>query len=74
MTLEIYVATLIGCVLGVIGTLLLNYINSAHGVLRIDHSDPNKDLYRFEIDDLDKLNGKTYVELKIDHDADLSRG
>lgn len=73
MTLEIFVAILIGCVLGVVGTLLLNYVNSAHGVLRIDHSDPNKDLYRFEIDDLSKLNDKTYVELTIDHHADLSR-
>lgn len=74
MTLEILIATLIGCLFGAIVTHLYYYANRAHGVLRIDHSDPNKDLYRFEIDDLDKLNGKTYVELKIDHNADLSRG
>ena len=45
----------------------------AHGTLRIDHSDPEKDVYRLEIGDLDKLNRKSYVELKIDHHADLSQ-
>lgn len=43
------------------------------GVLKIDHSDPNKDMYRLEIDDLNKLSNKTYVVLTIDNDADLSQ-
>ena len=45
----------------------------ATGTLKIDHSNPEKDVYRFEIDDLDKLNTKTRIVLKIDHDANLSQ-
>lgn len=43
------------------------------GTLRIDHSNPNKDLYRFEINDLDNLKNKKRVVLRIDHHADLSQ-
>ena len=73
MDLEIIIATIIGCLFGCIGTHLVQFFNYAHGVLRIDHSNPEKALYRFEIDDLSMLDGKDYVELKIDHNADLSR-
>lgn len=43
------------------------------GTLRIDHSDPAKDKYRFEIDNLDALDRKRKVVLKIDHHANLSQ-
>lgn len=43
------------------------------GILRIDHSNPQKDLYRFEINNLDTLKHKKRVVLKIDHHADLSQ-
>lgn len=61
---------------GIVGSIVYAIINGilvAHGTLRIDHSDPEKDIYRLEIGDLDKLNKKSYVELKIDHHADLSQ-
>lgn len=45
----------------------------AGGTLKIDHSDPEKDLYRFEIDDLDDLSKKKRVILSIEHDANLSQ-
>ena len=48
-------------------------IYSTKGDLRIDHSNPDKDIYRVEIPDLDVLKHKRYVELKIDHNADLSQ-
>jgi hypothetical protein len=44
-----------------------------YGVLRIDHNNSEKDLYRFEIDDLESLDTKTQIVLKIDHNADLTR-
>lgn len=44
-----------------------------HGVLRIDHNNSEKDLYRFEIDDIESLDTKTQIVLKIDHNADLTR-
>lgn len=66
-------AFIIGAIFGSIVYAIVQYITVAHGTLRIDHTDPEKDVYRFEIDNLDKLNKKSYVELKIDHDADLSQ-
>ena len=64
---------IIGVAVGVIIYALFQRILVAHGTLRIDHSNPEKDIYRFEIDNLDKLNRRSYVELKIDHHADLSQ-
>ena len=43
------------------------------GTLRIDHFNPEKDVYRFEIDDLDSLNRKREILLKVDHHADFSQ-
>lgn len=62
-----------GVFVGSIIYAIIQGVSMAHGTLRIDHSDPEKDVYRLEIGDLDKLNKKRYVELKIDHHADLSQ-
>ena len=43
------------------------------GKLKIDHSNPEKDIYRLEIEDLDSLNKKKHVTLKVIHNADLSQ-
>ena len=63
----------IGVIVGAIGYAICQRMFVTHGTLRIDPSNPEKDVYRFEIDDLEKLNRKAYVELKIDHHADLSQ-
>lgn len=63
----------VGVFVGSIIYAIIQSVSMAHGTLRIDHSDPEKDIYRLEIGDLDKLNKKRYVELKIDHHADLSQ-
>lgn len=64
---------LIGVIIGAILTQIVNYLRSAHGTLKIDHSDSNKDVYRLVIDDLEELSKKNYVFLEIDHNADLSQ-
>lgn len=56
-----------------LATRMWLYGRSVTGVLRVDHSDPEKVLYRFEIDDLDELDTVNRVILKIDHNADLSQ-
>lgn len=56
----------------VIGSLIYMFKRTS-GILRIDHSSPEKDLYRFEIDNLDNLSKKKYIILKIDNNADLSQ-
>lgn len=43
------------------------------GKLLIDHSDPAKDLYRFDIGDIDKLAKKKKIIVKIVDGADLSQ-
>ena len=63
-------AWIVGIVLGV----LIAHFEKPHGTLRIDHSNPEKDIYRMEFeDDLDKLNKKKRVILKVDNNANLSQ-
>ena len=42
------------------------------GTLMIDHNS-EKELYRFDIDDLDALSAKKFVRLKVDNNANLSQ-
>lgn len=60
-------------VIGVLISVLFIDLRSGYGTLQIDHSDPEKDLYRIVITtDLDKLPKKKRVVLKIEDNADLS--
>lgn len=52
---------------------IIFYIINKVGTLKIDHSDPEKDIYRIDIKDLDKLSKKKLIILKIDNNADLSQ-
>ena len=64
---------LFGVIIGSIITYLVYFLRRASGILRIDHSDPDKDFYRFEIDDLDNLSKHKEIILKIRHETDLSQ-
>lgn len=64
---------LLGIVLGSVVTAIIFGTRRAKGVLRIDHSNPEKDVYRFDIDELEMLDSKKRIELKIDHNANLSQ-
>lgn len=65
------------CVLGVIiGYVLANIvtlIRTKTGTLKIDRHNPEKDIYRLDITDLDSIKGKKILLLKIDDKADLSQ-
>lgn len=61
------IAFILGFILGWL------YPRKTIGTLKIDHSDPEKDRYQFEIPNLDILDKKTEISLRVDHDADLSR-
>ncbi len=67
----------LSCLIGVaVGSSVMNcifYLRSGFGVLRIDHSDPDKDVYRLDIDKIDDISKKKRVLLKVDHHADLSQ-
>lgn len=54
-------------------TMLVMYLTSARGTLRIDHTNPEKDVYRIEIDDLEAFSRKKRVILDVDNSAILSQ-
>ena len=58
-----------GIFLGVVATYFAIY----DGVIRIDQTNPEKDIYRLDIDDIDKLSKKKRILLKVDTHADLSQ-
>ena len=68
-----YIFFILGIIAGLATAGLYLTLTSATGVLRIDRSNPNKDRYRFDIDDIDILNRKKRVLLSIDTNADLSQ-
>ena len=62
------------CVLlGVIVTNVIHRRQMTTGTLKIDQSNPEKDIYRLEIDNLDTVAKKKYIYLKVDSKADLSQ-
>ena len=71
--MNVYIWTAV-CVISVLIIKdIIFYIINKVGTLKIDHSDPEKDIYRIDINDLDKLSKKKLIILKIDNNADLSQ-
>ena len=68
MELIIIASFLFGVFVGVVFTRL-----RTSGTLQIDHSNPEKDIYRLNLNDLDSLEKKRHVVLDVDHDANLSQ-
>ena len=63
----------IAFLLGILTDHLIGKLQKAHGVLKIDRYHSDKELYRFEIDNLDELAKKKFIVLRVDNDADLSQ-
>ena len=69
-----YISSLIlGFMFGIVITIIVVMNRTANGILKIDHSNPEKDVYRIELGDLDELSKKKTVILTVDNDADLSQ-
>lgn len=62
---------LLGLVVGIAVSYVIFNLDT-DGTLRVDHSNPEKDSYLFEIDNLDRINKKKRIKLKVDNNADLS--
>ena len=73
MELGYFIAYFVGIVLSCTTTILLMRWRTGTGTLKIDRSNPEKDTYRFYIDDLDQINKKKKLIVKIEHDVDLSQ-
>lgn len=63
----------IGVIVGSLLTDLYFYRTRTTGTLRIDHSNPDKDVYRIELDYIHDLPKKKEIVLTIDNNARLSQ-
>lgn len=61
-----------GAIIGGVASSIRYWMKRTSGTLRIDHSNPEKDIYRFEVDEIENLPKKKEIVLKIDNNADLS--
>lgn len=68
-----YLILALGVLIGILISIIFNKMRKTHGVLKIDHSNPEKDVYRFEIENLDNISKMREITLLIDHKADLSQ-
>lgn len=71
--MQYFLGVIIGAIMGVIISWLFSKIRGISGTLKIDHSNPEKDVYRIELDNLDVLSKKYRVVLKVDHNAKLTQ-
>lgn len=59
----VYVA--IGFIFGLLTSAICRSLSKNDGILRIDQSNPEKDIYRLEINNLDILPRKKKIVLKV---------
>ena len=63
-----------GITIGMFVSYMLLIGKTAYGTLRIDHTNPEKDLYRIDIDgNFDNISKEKRIVLKVDNDANLSQ-
>lgn len=68
--MEIYFGFMLGILVGLITGFIIR--PQVIGTLKIDHSNPAKDIYRLEIDNFDELSERRRIALRVDNNADLS--
>lgn len=74
MVLTYILVAIAGVLVGIIASYIFQVVQTAYGTLRIDHTDPEKDLYRIDIDgNFDNISKEKRIILKVDNNADLSQ-
>ena len=63
---------IIGLVVGIV-VMGFGVLSLKVGTLKIDRISSDKDVYRFEIDNFNKLSSRKYILMKVDPNADLSQ-
>ena len=71
--MEQFIIYAVCVLLGAIVTNIIHWRHTTTGTLKIDQSNPEKDVYRLEIDNLDTVAKKKHIYLKVDPKADLSQ-
>ena len=67
-----YFMLVLGLIIGSLVVLIYYRCVTISGVLQIDHSDPDKDIYQINLNSLDDLAKKKRVVLKVDNNAKLN--
>lgn len=67
-----YFMLALGLIIGSLVVLIYYRCVTISGVLQIDHSDPDKDIYQINLNSLDDLAKKKRVVLKVDNNAKLN--
>lgn len=62
-----------GFVVGTVLTAIFFRVRTGKGTLMIDHSNPEKDVVRFVIDDIEQITKKKRFILKVDHNANITQ-
>lgn len=70
--MEFAFAFVFGIIVGM-GITVISLMRFNGGTLKIDHSDSQRDVYLFEIKDLDNISEKDFIILHVDNYADLSQ-
>lgn len=70
--MEFWIGVLVSSIASFLYRWLANLLFT-DGILRIDRSDPEKDVYRIELNNLSSVHTKKRIILKIDSNADLSQ-
>lgn len=71
--MEEFLLLMAGAIVGGVASSIRYWTKRTSGTLRIDHSNPEKDIYRFEVDEIENLSKKKEIILKIDNHANLSQ-
>lgn len=69
MPIDTIIVFTLGVLCGAIISNLFYFLRTASGTLKIDFSNPEKDVYRLELDNLDSLAKKKRVILNVDRKA-----
>ena len=67
-----YFIFVLGLIIGGVIVRFMYIRNTAVGVLLIDHSDPERDIYQINIENLDILSKKKQIVLKVNNTAKLT--
>lgn len=58
---------ILGIIIGAFVSNIFHYAMCGHGIITIDHSDPETESYNFKVNKLDDLNKKTRFILHVEH-------
>lgn len=64
-----WVCSIIGLVLGLALSTLIMSLRSTSGTFQINDSNPEKDIYKLEIEDLDSLRNKRFIVFKVKNES-----